>query len=134
MRATKLELVHTDLWGPSPVASLGGFWYYITFIDDCSRKKRIYFLKNKYEVFNTFKIWKVKVEIETSLKLKCLRSDNGGEYIDGGFKEYCATNGIRMEKTIPGTPQQNGVAERINITINERAKSMRLHSGLPKMF
>ena len=68
------------------------------------------------------------------MKLKCLRSDNGGEYIDGGFKEYCATNGIRMEKTIPGTPQQNDVAERMNITINERAKSMRLHSGLPKMF
>ena len=45
------------------------------------------------------------VEIETSLKVKCLRSDNGGEYIDGGFSEYCAAQGIRMEKTIPGTPQ-----------------------------
>ena len=68
------------------------------------------------------------------MKLKCLRSDNGGEYIDGGFKEYCATNGIRMEKTIPGIPQQNGVAEHMNRTINERARSMRLHFGLPKMF
>ena len=44
------------------------------------------------------------IEIETSLKVKCLRSDNGGEYIDGGFSEYCTTQGIRMEKTIPGTP------------------------------
>ena len=52
----------------------------------------------------------------------------------GEFKEYCATNGIRMEKTILGTPQQNGVAERMNKTINERARSMRLHSGLLKMF
>jgi hypothetical protein len=34
----KLELVHMDLWGPAPVASLGGSWYYITFIDDSSRK------------------------------------------------------------------------------------------------
>ena len=68
------------------------------------------------------------------MKLKCLRSNNGGEYIDGRFKEYCATNGIRMEKTILGTPQQNGVAKRMNRTINERARSMRLHSGLPKMF
>lgn len=74
------------------------------------------------------------VETKTSQKLKCLRSDNGGEYIDGGFKKFCAANGIRMEKTIPGTPQQNGVAEHMNRTLNECARSMRLHAGLPKMF
>ncbi|KAB5537970.1 hypothetical protein DKX38_015503 [Salix brachista] len=49
-------------------------------------------------------------------------------------KEYCANHGIRMEKAIPGTPHQNGVAERLNRTINERAKSMRLHVGLPPTF
>ena len=38
LKATKLDLVHIDLWGPSPVASLGGFRYYITFIDDYCRK------------------------------------------------------------------------------------------------
>ncbi|RVW84844.1 Retrovirus-related Pol polyprotein from transposon TNT 1-94 [Vitis vinifera] len=74
------------------------------------------------------------VETETGLKVKCLRSDNGGEYIDGGFSEYCATQGIRMEKTIPRTPQQNGVVECMNRTLNERARSMRLHVGLPKTF
>ena len=74
------------------------------------------------------------VEIEIGLKVKCLRSDNGGEYIDGGFSEYSAAQGIRMEKTIPGTPQQNGVAERMNRTLNERVRSMRLHAGLPKTF
>ena len=45
------------------------------------------------------------VEIETDLKVKLLRSDNGGEYIDGGFNEYCNAQGIRMENTIPRTPQ-----------------------------
>ena len=74
------------------------------------------------------------VETETGLKVKCLRSDNGGEYINGGFSEYCATQGIRMEKTIPRTPQQNGVAERMNRTLNEHARSMRLHAELPKTF
>ena len=103
-------MVHTDLWDPFLVASLGGSQYYITFIDDCSKKVWIYFLKNKSKVFNTFKIWKARVETETGLKLKRLRFDNGGEYIDGRFNKYCATNGIRMEKTILGTPQQNGVA------------------------
>ena len=103
-KAEKLELVHTDLWGPSLVASFGGSRYYITFIEE-SRKVWICFLKNKSDVFETFKKWKAMVEIEISLKVKCLRSDNGGEYIDGGFSEYCAAQGIRMEKTIPGTPQ-----------------------------
>ncbi len=133
-KSEKLELVHIDLWGPSPVASFGGSRYYITFSGDFSRKVSIYFLKNKSDVFETFKKWKVMVETETGQKLKCLRSDNGGEYIDGGFKKFCVANGIRMEKTIPGTPQQNGVAEHMNRTLNERARSMRLHVGLPKMF
>ena len=74
------------------------------------------------------------IETETSLKVKCLRSDNGGEYIDGGFSEYYTTQGIRIEKTIPRTPQQNGVAECMNRTLNERARSMRLHARLSKTF
>ena len=88
--AEKLELVHTDLWGPSLVASLRGSRYYITFIDDSSRKIWVHFLKNKCNVFETFKKWKVMVETKTCLKVKCLRSNNGGEYIDGGFSEYYA--------------------------------------------
>ena len=74
------------------------------------------------------------VETETSLKVKRLRSDNGGEYIDEGFSEYCATQGIKMEKTIPRTPQRNGVAERMNRILNELARSMSLHARLPKTF
>ena len=66
------------LWGPSPVASLGGSRNYITFIDDSSRKVWVYFLKNKSDVFETFKKWKAMLETETCLKVKCLRSDNGG--------------------------------------------------------
>ena len=89
------------MWGPSPIVSFGGSRYYITFIDDSSRKVWVYFLKNKSGVFETFKKW--KVETETGLKVKYLRSDNGGEYIDGGFNEYYAAHGIRMEKTILGT-------------------------------
>ena len=80
-------------------------------------------------------------ETKVNLKVKSLRVDNRGEYIDGGFNEYRAAHGIRMEKTILGTPQQNDVAERMNKTLNERARSMklhagniRLHAGLPKTF
>ena len=60
--------------------------------------------KKKFDVFEIFKKWKAMVETETDLKVKCLRLNNGGEYIDGGFNEYCAIHGIMMEKTIPRTP------------------------------
>ena len=66
-KVEKLELVHTDLWGPSPVVSLGGSRYYITFIDDSSIKVWVYFLKNKFDAFETFKKWKAMVETETGL-------------------------------------------------------------------
>ena len=74
------------------------------------------------------------VKTKTGLKVKCLRSDNGGEYINGRFSEYYVAQGIRMEKIIPRTPQQNGVAKRMNKTLNERTRSMKLHVGLPKIF
>ncbi|GJX40232.1 retrovirus-related pol polyprotein from transposon TNT 1-94 [Tanacetum coccineum] len=130
----RLELVHTYVYDPTSITSIGGSCYYVTFIDDSSRKVWVYFLKNKSEVFNTFKKWKATVENETNLRVKCLKSDNGGEYSSREFIEYCAENGIRMLKTVPETPQQNDVAERMNRTLNERAKSMRFHAWLPKMF
>ena len=133
-KTERLELVHTDVCGPSPVSSLAGSLYYVSFIDDCTRKLWVYFLNKKSEVFDTFRKWKAMVENETGLKNKRVRSDNGGEYRDNRFREFCANNGIKMEKTFPMTPQQNGVAERMNRTLNERARSMKIHAGLPKMF
>ncbi|KAJ0436933.1 putative RNA-directed DNA polymerase [Helianthus annuus] len=133
-KAQKLELVHSDVYGPTSVSSLGGSRYYVTFIDDSTRKVWVYFLKHKSDVFDAFKIWKSAVENETNLKVKCLKSDNGGEYIRKQFIDYCAKKGIKMIKTVPGTPQLNGVAERMNRTLNERARSMRLNAGMPKTF
>ena len=69
--------------------SLGGSQYYITFIDDSIRKECVYFLKNKFDVFSVFKSWKKEVETQTSLKNKCLKSHNGGEYDNSQFKEFC---------------------------------------------
>lgn len=130
----RLELVHSDVWGPTTISSIGGKHYFVTFIDDHSRKVWVYFLKHKSEVFEAFKIWKAMVENETGLKVKKLRTDNGGEYEDTRFKKFCYEHGIRMERTVPGTPQHNGVAERMNRTLTERARSLRVQSGLPKQF
>ncbi|KAK8936753.1 hypothetical protein KSP39_PZI011993 [Platanthera zijinensis] len=129
-----LEYIHSDVWGPAPVPSLGGANYFVTFIDDYSRKVWIYFLKQKSEVFEKFRIWKTQVENQTGKRVKYLRSDNGGEYTSLEFQGYCDQEGITRHFTIPGTPQQNGVAERMNRTLLERARCMRLYADLPKPF
>ena len=77
--------------------------------------------------FATFKKWKYLVENETGKRLKCLRYDNGGEYCNKEFDSYCSYNGIHREKIVLGTPQENGMSERMNRTIMERARCMRLH-------
>ncbi|KAE8680077.1 hypothetical protein F3Y22_tig00111392pilonHSYRG00241 [Hibiscus syriacus] len=124
--------VKREAAGSKEFPSLAGSLYYVTFIDDSTRKVWVYFLKKKSEIFDTFRKWKAMVENETGLKVKQLRSDNGGEYKNRRFRDFCANNGIKMETTVPMTPQQNGVAERLNRTLNERARSMRIHDGLPK--
>ncbi|KAE8685445.1 hypothetical protein F3Y22_tig00111098pilonHSYRG00167 [Hibiscus syriacus] len=109
-----LDYVHSDVWGPCTTSSLGGSRYYVTFIDDFSRKVWVYFLKQKYEVFEKFKLWKAEVENQTGRKIKCLRSDNGTEYTDSQFLQFCKEHGIQRHFTVRKTPQQNGVAERMN--------------------
>jgi len=75
-----LELVHSDVFGPMEVPSLGKSVYYVSFIDDFSRNTWIYFLKKKSEVFDRFKEFKALVENQTEKKIKVLRTDNGGEF------------------------------------------------------
>ena len=94
----------------------------------------VYCIKKKYDVFNTFKKWKALVENETGKKLKCLRSDNGGEYCIKDFDNCCSNNGIHRQKIVPGTPQENGVSKRMSRTIMECARCMRLHAGFPLQF
>ena len=91
----------------SSIISLG-YRYYVTFIDDATRKTWIYCIQNKYDVFHIFKKWKALVE-KIGKKLKCLRLDNGGEYCNKEFDRYYSEHGIRREKTVPITPQENGV-------------------------
>ena len=133
-KKVQLEMVHTDVWEPSPVSSLGGSRFYVTFIDDFSKKVWVYFLKHKSDVFATFKKWKSEVENQSGLKVKCLRSNNGGEYDKSEFKAFCASEGIRLMRIVPSKARQNRIAERINRTLNELTRSIRIHYGMPKHF
>uniref|UniRef100_A0A2N9GCQ1 Integrase catalytic domain-containing protein n=1 Tax=Fagus sylvatica TaxID=28930 RepID=A0A2N9GCQ1_FAGSY len=129
-----LDYVHSDIWGPVRTPSKGGAQYFMSFIDDYSRKAWVYFLKNKSEAFAKFKVWKAEVENQTGRKIKCLRTDNGTEYRDGDFLKFYEEHGIKRHFTVRKTPQQNGVAERLNRTITETARCLRLNAELPKIF
>ena len=63
-----------------------------------------------------------------------LRTDNGGEYMSKDFQAYLTLNGIEHQLTIPHSPQQNGVAERLNRTLMESARAMLSHANLPNKF
>ena len=91
-------------------------------------------MKHKSDVFGIFKKWKAQVENQTSRKIKYRRTDNELEYRDKESIRFCEFEGITCHFTVKGTPQQNGVAERMNRTLAERAKCMRLNAGLPKVF
>ena len=75
-----LELIHTDLWGPSPTPSRAGHIYYISFVDDFSRYTWIYPLKLKSEALQIFKLFRLQVEKQFQCPIKKLQSDWGGEY------------------------------------------------------
>ena len=128
-----LDLIHSDVW-ESPEMSIGGAKYFVSFIDDYSRRLWVYPIKKKSDVYPVFKEFKAQVELETGKRIKCLRTDNGGEYTDGDFLTFCKQEGIKRQFTVAHTPQQNGVAERMNRTLLERTRAMLRTAGLAKSF
>ena len=85
-RASKpLELIHSDIHGPLPVCAIGGYGYWITFIDDCMSFKAAMALKRKCDAFNAFKTFKAYAENALDAKIKALQDDKGGEYMSKEF-------------------------------------------------
>jgi transposase InsO family protein len=109
--------VHTDIVGPTKTKGLKGDKYFMLLVYDYTRMIAFFFLKNKSEAFENFKIYKEMVENEMDSKIKCLRSDNGGEFTSKKFMEYCNSHGIKRQFFVAMTPQRNGVVERRNRTV-----------------
>ena len=137
---TKLKIIHTDICGPFTTQCLNGQRYFITFIDDFTRYMYLYPLNDKSEALDAFKVYKAEVEKQSGLSIKIVRSDRGGEYYGrftdqgqrpGPFAKFLEENGIVAQYTTPGTPQQNGVAERRNRTLMDMVRSMTSVSNLP---
>ena len=88
-------------------------------------------MKQKSEVFETFKSFKAMVENNFNKNIKSIRSNGGEEYVKTDFQNFCESEGIRMEHSVPYTPQQNGVAERENISLKEMETCLLYAKHLP---
>ena len=91
-------------------------------------------MKHNDEVLDIFLQWKKMIETQTGKKIKRFKSENAGEYKSDPFMKYCQNEGIIRHFTVPSTPQQNGVAERMNRTLVEKVRCMLSQSGLSKAF
>jgi transposase InsO family protein len=108
------EEIHTDLWGPSLLQTLGGRKYYITFTDDYSRSTRTQVLKSKDEALQAYKDFAAWAQTQHGAKIKRLRSDHGGEYTGDNFSKFLKSQGTERRLTTHDTPQHNSVAKSLN--------------------
>ena len=129
-----LDRIYTDLSGIIRTPSVQNFRYFLTFIDDYSRYTTVYLLKTKEEVYDKFMEFKAMAENQFGRKIKQLRSDNGTEYTNNRFRQAIKDSGIDHQFTEVETPQQNGVAERMNRTIGNGVRSVLIDSKMSPRF
>ncbi|PKU88027.1 Retrovirus-related Pol polyprotein from transposon TNT 1-94 [Dendrobium catenatum] len=126
-----LDLIHSDVWGPAPALSNSGMLYYVLFIDDYSRFTWLFPMRQKSEVFNIFVNFKSYIENFTSSKIKCLRTDGGGEFVSTSLSQFLKQHGILHQISCPYTPKQNGVAERKHRHVIETTRSLLDTASVP---
>ena len=130
-----LDLIHLDLCGPFSVHARGGYEYFITFTNDYSRYGHVYLMKKKCEALDKFKEFKPELEKQLRRHIKSLRSDRGDEYMSIEFVFFFLKERVILSQhSAPGTPQQNGVAERRNRTLLDMVRSMMSFSTFPLSF
>ena len=127
-----LTKIHCDLWGPVPISSVQQFKFYAIFIDDHSRFTWFYPLKNKSSFFKTFVSFQRMVENQFNSKIKIFQCDGGGEFELKEFITHLDNHGIVKNISCPGTPEQNGIAERKHRHLVETGLTMLFHAQLPK--
>lgn len=95
---------------------------------------KVYPIATKDEVLQCFEEYTAIAEAQFGKRISRIRCDNGGEYRGSAFVKFCRKKGIQVEYTVPYTPEQNGISERMNRTLEEKARSMLVHSGISKEF
>jgi hypothetical protein len=125
------DILHADIWGPYSHTSILGHKYFLTLVDDFSRFTWVILMKSKGETRKHLTNFISFVETQFDTKLKCLRSDNGVEFL---MHDFLLSKGILHQRSCVETPQQNGIVERKHQHILNVARALSFQSNLPKTF
>ncbi|WVZ85101.1 LOW QUALITY PROTEIN: hypothetical protein U9M48_032056 [Paspalum notatum var. saurae] len=128
------ELLHMDTVGPARVASVGGKWYVLVVVDDFFRFSWVFFMEFKDDAFGFVRDLVLRLRNESHKALRAIRSDNGGEFRNSRFENFCRGLGLEHQFSSPHTPPQNGVVERKNRTLVEMARTMLDEHRTPRRF
>lgn len=125
------EITHVDIWGPISIPSTFGHKYFLAIVDDFKRYTLIFLMKSKAEASIQTQHFVSLVETQCNSKVKCIRSDNGKEFLMTNFNK---TKGIIHQTSCVETPQQNGVVERKHQHLLAVARALIFQAKLPKIF
>jgi transposase InsO family protein len=113
---------------------MGVKWYVLVIVDDYSRYSWVFFLESKDEVFEHFRSLVLRLNNEHPNCLKAICSDNGTEFKNASFDQFCLEHGVDQQFSAPHVPQQNGVVEQKNRTLVEMARTMLDEHRTPMRF
>ncbi|KAI0523112.1 hypothetical protein KFK09_005502 [Dendrobium nobile] len=125
------QLIHSDVWGPAPIASMNGFFYYAIFIDEFTKFSWLYLLTSKNETFTKFKQLHNMIKNKFGSSIQTFRSDGGGEFNSTEFRQYLLNNGITHQVSCPHTPEHNGTTERKHRHLLETTRTLLHAAALP---
>ncbi|PKU60934.1 Retrovirus-related Pol polyprotein from transposon TNT 1-94 [Dendrobium catenatum] len=126
-----LALLHSDVWGPSPVSSHQGLRYYLIIVDDYSHYTWIFPCLLKSDVSQLFMNFILFIENQMDSRIKVIRTDGGKEYVNNIFSKFLQSKGIQHQTSCPYTPEQNGVAERKHRHVVETARTLLHTASMP---
>ena len=126
-----LDLVVVDLAGPNKPQTLKGKLYDMVIVDTFSQRSFVKLLAKKSDAADVLMRWIPQVEFQTGRKLKRLRIDNGIEFMSGKFTDWLSLRGGVQQTTPSYSSQSNGITERMNITLQDKARTTMLEFGLP---
>ncbi|GJU40476.1 retrovirus-related pol polyprotein from transposon TNT 1-94, partial [Tanacetum coccineum] len=124
----KLYLLHMGLCGPMCVASVNGKKYILVIVDDYSRFTWVKCLRSKDEASDFIIMFLKMIQVRLKVPVRCIRTDNGTEFVNQTLHEYYEKVGISHETSVARSPQQNGVVERRNRTLIEVARTMLIYA------
>ena len=131
---SSFDLIHSDVWGPSPISTPGGSRYFDIFVDDFSRYTWIYLFKNHSELYQIYRDFTKMIETQFSKPIKVFRSDNAQEYKAHEFTSILHQFGTVPHSSCPGTSQQNGRAERKLRHILDVVRATTIAASTPSQF